>query len=241
MTTSLRKMAVLCALLFVAGCASKPAVPFDKSSASSIKTIGLLTPGVPSEPSAALASSPGQSFGLIGALIDAGIKEGRDSSLKRILDGQQFVADKAFTDGLVASLKARGYEVKLIPVSREDHGSLLKTYPSAKDNNVDAYLDVVAFYGYVAAGVAASTPYRPFLYTDCKLVKAEDGSVLMSDSVFYNPVLAAGRNTDHVTLGPDPDYAFPSFDDLEADPVKAAKGESVAFAATTDAIGNLLR
>lgn len=68
---------------------------------------------------------------------------------------------------------------------------------------------------------------------------------MRGDRIFYGckwtGALAAGGSTDRVTLAPDPAYAFARFDDLEADPVKAAKGESVAFASTTDAIGNLLR
>lgn len=243
MTTFIRKLAVLCVLFLVAGCATtKPAVPFDRSTASSIKVIGLLTPDLPSEPSAVLASSVGQSFGLIGALVDAGMKDGRDGSLRDILAAQQFAAEKAFTDDLTASLKARGYEVKLIPVSRSDKGQLLKAYPTQNENQVDAYLDVVSVnYGYVAAGVAGDTPYRPFLYTDCKLVKANDGSVLMEDSVNYNPMMAAGADSAHVTISPDPAYAFEKFSELEADPAKATKGVSIAFTQTTDAIGQLLR
>lgn len=239
MTTSMRKMALLCALFFLAGCAAKPPVPFDHSSASSVKTIGLLTPDLSNGPSALLASSPGQSFGLIGALVDAGMEANRDSSLEKILAAQQFAADRAFTDGLTAALKARGYEVKLIPVTRPSKGNLLKTYPKGGPDQVDAYLDVVSVnYGYIAAGTAGSTPYRPFFYTDCKLVKASDGSVLMEDSVNYNPINGSGSQ--NVAIAPDPAYEFSKFDDLEADPAKAAKGVNVAFASTTDAIGNLL-
>lgn len=241
MATSMRKLTLLCAFLLVAGCATKPAVPFDRSTASSIKVIGLLTPDLPSEPSAVLASSVGQSFGLIGALVDAGMKDNRDGSLRDILSAQQFAAEKALTDDLTASLKARGYEVKLIPVARSDRGKLLKTYPAASENQVDAYLDVVSInYGYVAAGITGDTPYRPFLYTDCKLVKAADGAVLMEDSVNYNPIMAAGADTKHVTISPDPAYAFEKFSEIEADPAKATKGVTIAFAQTTDAIGQLL-
>ncbi|KAB7741599.1 hypothetical protein F2P47_04130 [Parvibaculum sedimenti] len=242
MTTFIRKLTLLCAFFLVAGCAAKPAVPFDRSTASSIKVIGLLTPDVPSEPSAVLASSVGQSFGLIGALVDAGMKDNRDGSLRDVLAAQKFAADKALTDDLTASLKSRGYEVKLIPVSRNDKGKLLKTYPTQSENQVDAYLDVVSVnYGYVAAGIAGNTPYRPFLYTDCKLVKASDGAVLMEDSVNYNPIMAAGADAEHVTISPDPAYSFEKFSEIEADPAKATKGVSVAFAQTTDAIGRLLR
>lgn len=242
MTASAWKSAAVCALLFLGACANKPAIPYDRPSAGTVKTIGLLTPDLPNEPSAVLASSVGQSFGLIGALIDAGMESGRDSSLTKILNAQQFVLDKAVTDGMTASLRAHGYEVVVIPVSRAEKGKFLKSYASTGGAKVDAYLDVVAAgYGYVAAGITSSTPYRPYFYTQCKLVRESDGSVLMEDTVHYNPVLAAGGNTDHVTIDPDPDYVFEKFSDIEANPGKAAKGVSVAVMQTTDAIGRLLR
>lgn len=236
-----RCMATCAMLILLVGCASKPAIPFDRSSSNSVKTIGLLTPDLPGEPRAVLASSVGESFGLIGLLIDAGMESNRDGSLSDIMRSQQFVADKTFTDRLVTSLKSRGYEVELIPVSRAERGKFLTTYPTGS-NKVDAYLDVIAVnYGYVAAGISGNTPYRPFFYTQCKLVRASDNSILMEDAVNYNPIETAGRDNEHVTISPDTTYTFKTFSDLEADPTKAVKGLDIAFAQTTDAIGQLLR
>lgn len=240
MTLFLRWVAACALFVALAACATKPAIPYDRSSSNPVKKIGIVTPEFPEGPHALLASSVGMSFGLIGALIDAGMEANRDSSLDHVLAAQNFAAYQRFVDGLTASLKAQGYEVEMISVTRPKKGEFLKTYPTGE--KVDAYLDIVAFnYGYVAAGVAGSTPYRPFLYTQCQLVRASDNSVLMQDQVDYNPINVGSQSKDNVTIGPDPAYSFEKFSDLEGDPAKATKGVEVAFAQTTDAIGKLLR
>ena len=64
----------LCSVIMLAvtlgGC-TVPKIPFDRSAAGHVRTIGIVTPGFPSGPSVELASSVGQSFGLIGALVGA--------------------------------------------------------------------------------------------------------------------------------------------------------------------------
>lgn len=241
MTLFLR-WATTCVLFVVlAACATKPPViPYDRTSSNPVKKIGIVTPEFPDGPHAMLASSVGMSFGLVGALIDAGMEANRDSSLEQVLNAQNFSAYQRFVDGLTASLKAQGYEVEMISATRTKKGEFLKTYPTGE--KVDAYLDIVAFnYGYVAAGVAGSTPYRPFLYTQCQLVRASDNSVLMQDQVDYNPINPGNGTKDNVAIGPDPAYSFEKFSDLESDPAKATKGVEIAFAQTTNAIGKLLR
>lgn len=237
MTRLLRGMTVIAVLILIAGCATKPAIPYDRTSESSVKTIGLLTPGTPSGPRVILATTVGQSFGLIGALIDAGMEESRNSDLEALLSGQQFSTDKALSEGLSKALKARGYDVVEVPVARQAAGELQKTYPGANPQ-VDAYLDVVISYGYLSAGIAGKTPYRPYMHAKCRLVKAADSSVLMEDMVLYN---ALNAPEGHVVLSPDVKYEFPEFADVTRDPKLTTEGVSVAFASGTDAIGQLLK
>jgi hypothetical protein len=235
--TLISRVLITCALLTgLAACASKPSIPFDSTQAQSIKTIGVLTPAGPSGPRAILATTVGQSFGLIGALIDAGMQESRESDLEAMLNGQKFVAGDVILAELTTTLEARGYKVVNIPMTRS--GLALKMDYHGLSGDVDAYLDVAYTYGYISAGIAGATPYRPFFYTDCRLVKASDQSVLMEDSIFYNPLNAP---KDRVVIAPSPDYAFPGFDDVTSNPEKATEGVKLAFHDSADALGKLLK
>jgi hypothetical protein len=80
-----RRLAWLAGLVALAGCAGAPAVPYDRATAGDIKTIGVLTPSFPDHPYVILASSVGQHLGLIGALVDAGMRSSRESSFGTLL------------------------------------------------------------------------------------------------------------------------------------------------------------
>lgn len=119
---------------------------------------------------------------------------------------------------------------------------LLKTYPKGGADGVDAYLDIaIVDYGYVAAGIFDSTPYRPFVGAHCRLVRASDGAMLMQDMVVYNPVVTAGPQQRAVTLSPDPIYTFKDFDTLTADPANAMKGMNTALSDVANSIGTLVQ
>jgi hypothetical protein len=225
--------------LLLSACAGQPEIPFDKSTAGDIKTIGIVTMSIPDQPSVRLASDIGQSFGLIGALVDAGMESSRNSQFWAEIDGAHNPPPALFAADMAAALREHGYDVKTIDVPKRDSG-FLKTYPPAADGHVDAYLDVTFIgigYGYMAAGIGKSTPYRPFAYVNCRLVRASDQQVLMQDLVFYNPVNGTSKI---VTVTADPTYTFTDFDALHADPKKARDGMDDAFRQTAEAIANLL-
>ena len=93
-------------------------------------------------------------------------------------------------------------------------------------------------YGYLAAGTGDSSPYRPRIAVNCKLIRASDAKLLMEDKVLYNPL---GTVSKVVSLSPDPNYSFTDFDALTASPDKATEGLKVAFGQTADAIATLLQ
>jgi hypothetical protein len=226
------------ALLTLAACAGQPEIPYDRTAAASNKTIGLLTPGWPSGPSSFLASNVGQSFGLVGALVNAGIQTGRESDLQLILTEQKVDTNLTFVTALTANLQAKGFTV--VPLAADaKRAATLKKYPAAGANNVDSYLDVaVTNYGYLAAGIGSSNPYRPWCVANVKLIRASDSAVLMQDIVNYNSWIDV-KNI--VKLSPDPEYAFPGWTDAKAAPEKTARGVVVAAKTTADAIGDLLK
>jgi hypothetical protein len=228
-------LAAAAAASVLAGCASQPEIPFDKSVNANIHTIGIVPPSMHERPNIWLASDMGQSFGLIGALVDVSMQEARNSKVWAMLQARGVAPKDVFEHALEASVKAQGFEVKTIDIPRKE-GETLKSYPAT---GADAYLDVsVGNYGYVAAGIRDSTPYRPFVYLNVKLVRP-DGSVLMQDQVLYDPVAPFDRGN-HVSLSPDPAYTFTDFDEMEAKPDQVVSGLDASLHTTTDAVGRLL-
>ena len=244
----MRKFRTLGALALLgvslAACASIPEIPYDRSSATDIKTIGVVTPSFPDNASVVLASTPGQSFGLIGALIDAGIEANHESRLKAVLDKEKFSAKDMFLQRLTSGLEARGYTVVPVAMTRTQADFATK-YPTDDAPKVDAYLDLVTSgYGYAAAGIQDSTPYRPSFVAKVRLVRAKDSSVLMQDVVAYNPIgpaAAAAHAKSMVTVAPDPGYQFSSFDGIENNPDLATRGLAVAIDQSAKTVSDLLK
>jgi hypothetical protein len=223
------------ALMLIGGCAA-PEIPYDKTVAAQVKTIGIVTPRFPEGPSVILASTVGQSFGLIGAMVDAGMKANRDSRFKAALEKENFSLSSLFIERLGNELRAEGYEVASVQMPR-DKTDFLASYTAAP---VDAYLDIVTMgYGYIAAGIGSSLPYRPYIVVRARLVKAQGSAVLMQDAVVYNFV-GQGDAKSFVTVPPDPNQQFTDFDTLIADPPNAVKGIETAADKTARTVAKLL-
>jgi hypothetical protein len=230
---------LLIAVALLSGCATKPEIPFDKG-ANNIKSIGILTPYEPDSGSVVLATSVGRSFGIIGALVDAGMQASRENKFNSLLGQESFVFQDELLKSLSGKLTIYGYSVSMVAVPRSGSG-YLKVYPKGDDNKVDAYLDVVVTgYGYVAAGIGSSTPYRPVDFMKVRLVRAADSKILMEDTVVFNPVGPA-LATNIVTVPPNPDYTFEDFDALTADPARMTKGLEDSVDQSADAVAKLLR
>jgi hypothetical protein len=214
-------------------------VPYDRTTAADIKTIGIVTPSYPEGPYVVLASNVGQSFGLVGALVEAGMQADRESRFKKAIAPHSFSVDQTCMGELTAALQAHGYTVVTVPQERPKT-SFLEKYPSDQEPKVDAWLDLVINYGYIAAGIG-STPYRPTAYTSARLVRASDSAVLMQDLVIYNPVGPYGANQQAVTIAPDPAYQFADFTALAGDPALAVKGMQASLQESTKTVGQLLK
>ena len=232
----LRVVAAFCVLIGLSGCAGMPEIPYDSSTAK-VQTIGFPSPAFPDDPQVVLASSVGQSFGLVGGLIDAAMQSKRDSDFEALMQAQHFAAKGQFIADLTEALKAKGFTVVPYQAARPK-AEFLTSYPAAPQK-VDAYLDVVVSgYGYLAAGIGQDTPYRPYVIMKCKLVRASDSSVLMQDSITLNAIFPAKQQ---ITLSPNPAYAFATFDDLTAAPSEATAGVQSAMAQTSHTVGGLLQ
>lgn len=224
-------------MTLLVACAGKPGIPYDRQASSYVKRIGIAGPVFPEGASVQLAASAGASFGLIGALVDAGIQDGRENRFDKVVKAQNFDARNTFVEGLTAALAAQGYEVAFITPKRESKTDFAKTYTNVAAKPVDAYLDVVVYdYGYMSPGYSA--PYRPSVRTKVRLVSARDNSVLMEDRVDFNP---AYRTEKAVVVAPDPAVSFQSSDDLTGNGPQAVKALGDALTKTAVTIGGLLK
>lgn len=232
----LKKVIGLLAALSVSACATPyVATPYDRA-ASNVDTIALVDDSLAPKAIAYEVASTGGNFGLIGALVDAGIQESRKNAVNEALETVQFDAEAVLESRIIATLGSDGYTVLPLAGTDREERDLLDNYPPAP-GETDAYLDVsVTDYGYLSAG--AGQPFRPTVYAKVRLVRATDGVKLMDNMILLNPVYP----TDGViTLSPNPEYAFNNRGELLADPVKLAAGITDALNRVAEAAAQLLR
>lgn len=225
----------LMSLALLAACGEAP-IPYDRGATPAIHTIGLLTPGWEHTPDAVLAGNVGQNFGLVGALTEAAMKAGRDGQLQTIVTEKAFNARDRFTGFLTTAVAEDGYQVVPISIDRPD-----KKLLTAFDNiaPADAWLDcAVPLWGYMAAGISDSTPWRPLVVVRCQLVRPGGNKILMRDAVIYNPL---GSQSKFVTIAPDPRFQFTTFDMLAGSPDLAVQGLDSALNDTARRIAVLLK
>jgi hypothetical protein len=233
----IRVLALLGFAWWVTGCAAPMHRPYDPSMRHQIRSIGLLTPAVSDEVAVRIEIHPGESFGVVGMLVAATDMSGKSGEFMRATRSKGFVCSNAFEQQLHDGLRAAGYQVHPIRVSRlPSEPEFLEHYPPA-NGSVDAYLDLYTdLIGYTAAGGA--TPYRPTVHLNVRLVRAVDHEVLYQDRIAYN---AFGDGDGAITLAPADGYEFARFEQLLADPIKALEGLRLAMRATGEALARQLR
>ena len=232
----LKRVLVAAMAMTVAACASPyVATPYDRSTAS-VQSISLIDDSVPDKAVAYEVASVGGNFGLIGALVDAGIQAERQGAVNEALAGLGFDAEAALEARLIAALGEQGYTAATLDGVERAKRDFLETYPDAQAG-VDGYLDIaITQYGYMSSG--AGQPFRPTVWAKVKLVKVSDGSVLMENIILYNPLNGADGV---VTLPPNPDYAFKNRSELLENPDRLAAGIEDALNQVADTAARLLR
>lgn len=231
-----KRVLVAAMAMTVAACASPyVATPYDRSTAS-VQSIALIDDSVPEKAIAYEVASVGGNFGLIGALVDAGIQAERQGAVNEALGGLGFDAESTLEARVIAALGQQGYTAAPLAGADRAKRDFLETYPDAPAG-VDGYLDIaIVQYGYMSAG--AGQPFRPTVGAKVKLVKVSDGSTLMENMIVYNPL-----NTVEgvVTLAPNPDYEFRNRAALLENPERLAAGIEDALNQVADTAARLLR
>jgi hypothetical protein len=219
----------------LSACASAyVAKPFERADAAP-KAIGLAGDAVPEKAIAYEKASIGSNFGLVGALVDAGIQKSRQDAVNTALEGSGFKPETAIEARLASKLSDEGYKVTPLATPNRTKREFLVSYPS--DKGVDAYLDLVVLdYGYLASG--AGEPFRPTVSANVRLVSAKDpGKVLMENRIVYNGLLP---QKGVITLTPNPTYAFNNRAAMLSDPKRLAAGLEDALNQVADTAAKLV-
>ncbi len=233
-----RKLAGLLAVLSLGACATPyVATPYDRADAN-VRSIAIMDDSAHDEAIAYEVASVGSNFGLIGALVDAGIQAERRGAVNRALASANFDGEDVLERRLIQRLGGEGYQVAVHEGPARAKRAFMVSYPGP-EGATDAYLDIVVdHYGYLSPG--AFQPFRPSASVKVRLVSAADPTkILMDNWIVYNVI--AGSATGVITLAPNPEYEFQNREQLLADPQRMAAGIEDALNQVADTAVQLLR
>jgi hypothetical protein len=227
-----RRGALLLLAALLAGCATR--VPLDPQAAGTVRRLGVLPAALPEGPTSLLRHSPGQQFGLIGAIADEILRAERERGLRGALAGRGFDVGARWQAILADSLRGAGFVVVALPATRGG-GRFLEAYPPAE---VDAVLDVViTAYGYQAPHIVA--PFHPHARVRTRLATPQ-GRPLMEETFEFGPeqMVDFGVLT---FIASSPRNAFMHSGQVATDPDRIVAGLEEAMAAIAVRIAGTLQ
>lgn len=230
------KLLGLVGALCLSACADPyVATPYDRATAQ-VDRMVIIDDALPEKAIAYEVASVGSNFGLIGALVDAGIQAERQDAVNDALREAGFDAEGELETLLMREIGQEGYSVALLPSGARAKRDWLPAHSGAPEG-VDAYLDVaVVEYGYMSPG--AGQPFRPYVWAKVKLVRVSDGTLLMENQIVYNPLNVVEGV---ITIPPNPEFFFNNRSALLEDPNRLAAGIEDAMVRVAETSAQLLR
>jgi len=231
-----RSFVAVSAMVLVSGCAANYVATPYVAGPERVARVAVADDSVPENLSADEVASVGSNFGLIGALIDAGVQESRQDALEDALETISFDAEATLERFVVDALAQDGVQATVLDGPQRQRRVFLAQYPGAPEG-VQAYLDIVLTnYGYVSAG--SGQPWRPTAYALVRLVSVSNRRVLLENHISYN-TMQAPRGV--ITLTPNPEYEFRNREELVADPERLANGIRDAMRQIATTAAGLMR
>lgn len=216
-----------CASPYVGTPYTAPAVP--------VTSVGIVDDTLPDEAIAYEAASTMGNFGLLGALIDAGVQDSRKDRVNEALASVNHTPEATFEAHLIGALADAGIKGAMLQGPDREKRAFLEKYPAAPAG-AQALIDFnVTGYGYVNAG---NQLWRPTVAADVKMVDAATGKTLMENRIVYNPVDAQAGI---VTLAPNPEFVFQNREDMISQPERLAEGIDDALKQVADAAVRLMK
>lgn len=107
----IKKILGIVAILSLGACASPyVATPYDRA-AHNVHSIAMMDDALPEKAIAYEVASVGSNFGLIGALVDAGIQASRQDAVNDALVSINFDAEERLERRMAAALSTQGYNI----------------------------------------------------------------------------------------------------------------------------------
>jgi hypothetical protein len=201
-----------------------------------ISRVAITDDALPEGVTAIEVASIASNFGLVGALIGAGVRDSREDAMDAALKTISFDAEADFERMLTEALSANGVQASVANGAPRKDRKFLVSYPAA-GGDVQAYFDVVASsYGYTSAG--HGQPWRPTADVMVRLVSANGNKTLLENRIAYN-VMNAPRGV--ITLSAHPDYTFNNREEMKTNPQRLADGLREAFRSVATTAAGLMR
>lgn len=231
----MKKLFAALPLLALCACAKPYAgVPYA-APAAPMTSVGLVDDSLPEEVVAYEAASTMSNFGLIGALIDAGVQASRKDRVNDALEGIGYKPEETFETYLGQAMARNGVQTMVIESGTREKRKFLPKYPAAPAG-VQALVDVnVVGFGYSNAG---NQMWRPTVLADVRMVNAATGKTMMENRIAYNVV---DSQAGVVTIAPNSEFAFQNREDMVTQPERLAAGLDDALRQVADAAVRLMR
>lgn len=230
----MKKSIAALALLSLGACANPYVATPYSAPTTPITSLGIADDSVPEDAIAGEAASTMGNFGLIGALVDAGVQASRKSRVNEALESVNHQAEETFEAYLVEAFRKRNIEARILGGPDREKREFLTEYPDA--GGAQAVLDfTVVHHGYVNAG---NQLWRPSVAADVRLVDPMTGRTMMENRIALNAIAPQDGT---VTLSPNPDYVFQNREDMITQPDRLAAGIDDALRQVADAAINLMR
>jgi hypothetical protein len=223
----------------LSACSSFPTQELNKEANPSLHVIAVAPIGMPDKPMVTIVNAVGNSFGLIGAAVEATRAANASNEAATEFASGGFTYKTHFPTEIEGALRAAGFEVKMLPGSRAsaDSDKFLATEPVAL--GADAVLDIyVNYFGYVAA--SANSSYRPAIHLEARLVDAKTQKVLFADQIYYNNFTPAAAKK-AITIEPDPQATFVDRAAMRVAPAEVTKWMRVAQKAVAEELAKQLK
>jgi hypothetical protein len=223
----------------LAGCHTFPTQEYNKDANQGVHVIAVAPVGMPDKPNVVIVNAVGNSFGLIGAAVEATRASNASNEAVSEYASGGYTYKTHFPAEIESALKAAGFEVQMLPGTRSggDAAKFLAAAPAAP--GADAVLDIyVSYFGYAAA--SANSPYRPAIHLEARLTDLKTQKVLFADEIYYNNFTPAAAKK-AITIEPDPQATFADRAAMRADPTDVVKWMRVAQKAVADELAKQLK
>lgn len=228
-------LVAVAAMASLSACASTYVGTPYTASETPISRVSLADDSLPDTVMAYQAASTMSNFGLIGALVDAGVQSSRGSRVNEALDEIGYAPEETIEALLIERLGAQGVTATLVEGPDREKREFLVEYPGAPAGTQAHFDLVVSQFGYIQSGGNA---WRPAVLADVRMVDVTTGDTLMENRIAYNiPDSPAGV----IALSPNPTYSFQNREDMVTNAELLAEGIDSALAEVVDTAVGLLR